>query len=245
MKNLILAPLLFLAFGLSAAEKPNFPFVAASGSANIEVKPDEASIRLEFLSHHAESESAMKGLGVSFATAIEVVAEHGVPEENLKASDITKRAIRRRLQDEYRDLEILGYDITRNLTIKLKDLTKYPALAESLTRIDGVESIRSTFSNSNDEKIKLDLITEACSDAKIEAARLAEGLGMKLGKPYAIKQDHTLDSSWATFGLDSTFEGVAPSWAPGGAGSAYEMKYFVPEKINRNSLVHVIFRLDD
>lgn len=230
------------------AEKLPFPFVAVDGSAVTEVKPNEATIHLSFLTHAESSKEAVQQMAKAFESALKIVAEHGLSEETLTAGDLSKKAIRERGENSYLPLGIIGYDIRRSLSIELNELGDYPTITESLSELDGLERISTSFRSSDDEEFENELIAEACADAKKKAERLAQGLGMKVGSVYAVKRDGTFDSNWATFSLDAFFTTLSSGWvggAPGGAESQLDMTYFVPATIEKNALVHVIYKLKE
>ena len=235
-------------FGSSlwAEERPQFPFIAASGDATVEVKPDEVELTLRLLAFDEQSGEALAELNTVVKTVLETLEKAGVKEEQITAGDLQKRTIRTKKEGSYRELEIAGYEMRRRIVVMLDKVDAFPELAASLTRVDGLIGLEPSFEVSNKEEVDRELLAKACADARRHGELLAAGLGVKLGKPDAVRQVGRIDSGWATYSLDEIFlrSGGEGSTDPFASGlSRKETSFFVPTFIEREVSVQVIFRM--
>ena len=242
LKNIMKLPLLILllsALSVFASEIPAFPFTVVNGEAKSKVRPDLVEIDIDLLAFDKSSEASLDTINQTMKLVIEVLQKNKIDLKVLEATDYYKKTIRDKVDGK--ELEILGYEISRDISFRWKQIDKYPDLAAELVKIDGVSRVTSDFTVSNEDEVKLGLISDACEKAKKKAAALASGLGVKLGKPYAIK-DSGFRSSWGElFGVAEMFIGSGDPF--GGGASPNLNNFFVPQFIYFEVTVDVIYRL--
>lgn len=92
----IILTLILLGFPLCslATDLPSFPFVVAVGSAEAEVKPDEATIELRVMAFDKSSSVALELANKAVDSVAKLANEYGVDQSNIEATDFEKSTTR-------------------------------------------------------------------------------------------------------------------------------------------------------
>jgi Uncharacterized conserved protein len=226
-----------ISLGATAADLPNFPFVVANGSAEKKIKPDTATVHLSIMAFEKESDQALKVVNVTTAQVTDILTKHGVRKESIEATDINKSTTRRR-DPEFNALDILGYEVTRSMTIKLDNLAQYPEIMGNLIATNNVSGVRADFDIADRKAVEAELIAAAGADAREKATAMANGLGSKIQSVYAISQVSSFGDFVADFGA-----GSARTMAFKTAAGSYETIMFAPETITVEQTINVMFRI--
>jgi uncharacterized protein YggE len=228
-----------MSFSAVAADLPKFPFVVANGTAEKKIKPDMATIHLSILAFEKESDQALKVINDTSTKVTEILTKHGVNKEKIEATDINKTTTRKR-DAEFNGLEILGYEVSRSMTIKLDNLAQYSDIMGNLIATNNVSGVRADFDVSDRKAVEAELIALAGADAKEKANAMANGLGTKVQSVYAISQVSSFGDFVADFGA-GTMKRMEFRTADG-AGN-YETIMFAPETITVEQTLNVMFRI--
>ena len=244
MRVLLAVTPLFLGLLLpspSRADWPQFPFVHVEGEAKVDVPPDTATIRVSLTTFHRDSEVGMEALQVQLTRAIEVLAQAGVPEDQITGFDLQKMVVRSR-DDDYNELEILGYYFSRDFEVELTDLEKFGALVAELMAIDNVSAVNADFDVENRGRIESNLVRQAGEDARRRAEDMARSMDVSIESVFAISES-PIASVGRAFRLtpDSyTVMGERPS-----KRGLFTSTIFVPEAIELRKSVNVLFKLKE
>ncbi|ABD82346.1 SIMPL domain-containing protein [Saccharophagus degradans] len=229
---------LLLCQSVSGANLPDFPFVVSVGSSEQDVKPNIATIQLGVMAFEKDSDLALKTVNLASTSVIGVLKKYGVPVGNVEASDIEKSTKRKRDSD-YNTLDVLGYEVSRSITVKLENLSKYSELMSDLVAINNVSGARTAFDISNRKEIEAKLMETASKDARDKAEKMAISLGTKIQSVYAISQASNFSEFFATFGARSEQIMADMAYREG----SYNTVMFVPKSINVKQGVNVVFRI--
>lgn len=223
----------------NASPLPDYPFVYVLGEAKREVAPDKANITFQIKSHHAQAEEAYKKQADVADVVISFAGKLGVAADNIVGGAIEKSAVRK--EDERgRDLEIIGYDASRSVTIELKELSKFPELIEFLYTQQNVENIHVNFGSKDMESILQGLTAEAARSAKANAQRLSAGFEQKLGKVRAISE-----SGFSGLSSPFGFRGDSNLYTGASAGGRGKRDFrAIPATISFRKSVYAIFALE-
>jgi uncharacterized protein YggE len=238
-KTVVLILSCLMSFSAMAADLPSFPFVVANGVAEKKVAPDIATIHLSILAFEKESELALKATNDTTTKVTQILAEYGVGNDKIEATDIRKNTIRKR-DSEYNALNILGYEVSRSLTIRLDNLTQYSDIMGNIIGTNNVSGVRAEFDVSNRKALEAELVAIAGADAKEKANAMAKGLGTTVRSVYAISQSSSFNNFIADFGATS-MQSMVLSRAAG--GGSYETLMFAPETITLEKTLNVMFRI--
>lgn len=221
-----------------AAELPDFPFVSATGQAEREVVPDIATVQLRIMSFDKSSDAALKTVNLATTAVTDTLLKYKVELNNIEASDIDKSAIRKR-DPEFNNLQILGYEVSRSMTIKLDKLAHYSDLMSDIIVINHVSGINASFDVSNREQLEAELIQEASQNAKARAEHMAKGLDVKIHSVFAIAQNS--DFAFGNTGFGPRNEKFMAMREFG--GGEYRTAVFAPKSINVSQNINVIFKI--
>lgn len=84
--------------------------------------------------------------------------------------------------------ELIGYQVTNQLTIKIRDLTKIPEILGLAGKFGATEVSGLNFTIDDPENIKADARAKALIDARAKARDLAQKLGVKVGSVVAYNE---------------------------------------------------------
>ncbi|MFX0201767.1 MAG: SIMPL domain-containing protein [Candidatus Hodarchaeota archaeon] len=189
MKKYLLSIILLLSVlgvGAHASQLPDFPFVFAQGRGEIEVPPDIATVSFHVEEFNENATNALEVVRNRSAELITFFAEHKIKKEDIVAYEIDKKAVRER--KDYKELKILGYEVSRRFSITLRDLSLYEQFIKKLLFLKNVVNINAEFDRTDRKKIEADLIAEASRNAREQAELMAKGFGVQLGSVFAISQ---------------------------------------------------------
>jgi uncharacterized protein len=221
---------------------PDFPFVVAKGFAEVEVKPDVATIQLRIEAVAPESDLALGKVNIATTAVINAIEKYKIPLENITATDIEK-STRRNRGGSMNQLEVIGYQVSRNMTINLDDISHYAELMSDIVSIDNIYNANASFDVKKRNEIKASLMQSASDDAKQRAHQMAESLGTKIHSVYAISESNSFDSLFASFGAQS-YQSARPEMrAKMIQSSTGGTLMFVPKSINISKSINVVFRI--
>jgi len=160
-----------------------------SGTGEVTVTPDIATLRLGIVSQEASVAEAQTKASEAMDKVITALTNSGVAEKDIQTQYFNIH--RRTKWDREKEEKIpLGYQVTNMVTAKIRDIDKVgtiiDAVAEAggdLTRIDSVG-----FSVDDPSVYYEEAREKAMADAKAKAEQLAELAGVTLGKPTYISE---------------------------------------------------------
>lgn len=237
-KTVVLILCCLMSISVVAADLPKFPFVVANGTAEKKIKPDMATIHLSILAFEKESDLALKTVNDTTTKVTEILTQHGVRKEQIEATDINKTTTRKR-DAEFNGLEILGYEVSRSMTVKLDNLAQYSDIMGNIIATNNVSGVRADFDVSNRKAVEAELAAIAGADAREKANAMANGLGTKVQSVYAISQVSAFGDFVADFGAGAMKTMAMRAESMG----SYETIMFAPETITVEQTINVMFRI--
>lgn len=238
IKSLVTAVCLLAATWVNADDLPDFPFVVAEGVAEIEVKPDMATIKFELLAFEAESEAALAKVNVASEQVLAAMAEFNIDTKQLEASDFSKHVAQQE-DENYNNLNIIGYEVSRSMTIVLNDIDQYAAFSQSLIELEHLTRFRSSFDVSNREELIDNLLAEAAEKARKKAHAMAKAMGASIKSIYAVSQSSHFNNPMGRFTADH-YEIVSVA---GVRSQRNKTSLFIPETIALKQSINTMFRL--
>lgn len=227
---------LLAASGISSASPiPDFPFIVADGRAEREVPPTNATVNFTVLAFSKSSEEATNTVQSALGKVITALKAEGVGEKLIRAHDLDKSAVRNRDKDTNNDTDILGYEVSRKVELKLPDLANYPKIVRALMAADHVSSVGSTFDTSKREEVEAELTGEACVKARKRADLLAKGAVVTIDQVYAVSDSELYDvGEHFGFGYSGVLRGGDPP---------PEIPLFVPSTIRLYASIKILYKL--
>jgi len=189
------------AASLSAQVTPATPrSISVSGAAELSVTVDEAWIPLLINTEGPDLDGAKKEHERVFKDVRALVSRMGIADSLLDI-DYLDVSAQQQVSDEYAGIvqrykkdgdnnkpKTVGYDATRHLVVRLRNLSKLEELQQGLVKIDEVSlgSIQYNSAQLESERIKARLV--AIRNAREKANMMASELGAKVGKPISISE---------------------------------------------------------
>lgn len=167
---------------------PDGPHVSVTGSAKIEVQPDQVTIQFQATSLEKTAGLAKQNVDQQVAALITNLEKAGFDTKVLERGNINTRA-----QYQYvKDQRILqGIAATRDLTYLLTELEKVNQFLELVVAAN-IESIgQMNYGLQAPQEWQLKVRQLAIQDSKEKAENLASAYQAKLGKIYAINYQHS------------------------------------------------------
>lgn len=235
MKTLLVITSIFVSVFLSAASIADARIVSINGKAEFEVEPD--IIELDFSVSNTKQktvEQAKTDVDQRSADIVSALIKLGILE-----TDIRSRSFEVNTEQRYQNNncpDAWHPHVSRNIEIKLRDISKYQALLDALVKngVTRINSVRPQVSNL--EKMKQKALSLAIEDAKQQAHFLASSFDAKVGKVYQIGERRIHENNY--FAERATRSGLQVS-------SKQDIPYqFKPSKISINADIYVEFLLD-
>lgn len=169
-----------------AQDDPSHPrLITVTGTADVNVAPDEAILRLGVDSHDKVLAIAKSENDRHVKKLLALAREAGV-----QAKDIQTSALSMSLEySENQKHTLLGYEVSQSVSITLRDIGKYESLMTNVllagvNRVDGVD-----FLVAEPIKYRQEARTKAVRAAREKAVAMAAELGQTVGKPWEISED--------------------------------------------------------
>ena len=232
----------FISAASLASSLPDFPFVTVQGTASKELPPDRADLSFTIETFDEKAETADRILADTTVAVLNVLSTLNIPDSAITAYEISKYTKRER-GNNYQDLAILGYEMSRNFTVELDNIDNYAPLFEALMKMQNVADVDSNFSVSNADEITLSLISAPAANAKAKAQTMAVGLDVKLGKVFAFNDSGSFDNFFASFGVEQRYRAGALEMRVSGSRQR-STTVFIPQTIELSKTVNVIYRIE-
>jgi uncharacterized protein len=209
--------------------------MVVAGDAKIEVAPEQATIKLHVVAFEKDSETAVATVQQQVARVLEILESFAVPADAITSFSLRKDVERAR--QDYRDLEILGYYVSRRVEADLADLSQFGELIAALAGLENVSQVEAEFDIKNREDIEAELTRQAAKDARRKAQNMAEAMDVSLGQVHAISETE--------FRFDGTIYGLGQRIYPSlAAPGPYEDTVFLPAAIMIRQSLNVVFNID-
>ncbi len=173
------------AASVPAAEDSSARTIAVTGHGEIQAEPDRALISLGIEARKPTLEAARSEVTKTVDAALKLTRE-------LKIDQKLVRTTRINVQPEYnwddksRERNLIGYFVSRQIEIDLRDLDKLGQLLESAFDI-GVNSVGDPqLDSSKRRELERAALAAAVQDARLNAEAIARAAGARLGAPRTI-----------------------------------------------------------
>jgi uncharacterized protein YggE len=219
-----------------ASPLPDYPFVSASGSAEIWLAPDIGELQFDVVAQHRGAEQALAQMAEASAALNAMFGEGGVAAADIDAFDLAKKTVS--LSEQASAEPDLAHIITRHYAVRVRNLAAWPGFVAALLERNSVERVGVAFDRLDRDQVNGRLVQEAAQNARHGAADLAQAFGRKPAAAVAISRT-PLDKLGGAFGFAAA-AAAAPRAAPPAPGVA---GHAVPAAIRYAQTVHAVFKL--
>lgn len=226
-------------FLLGASPVPDYPFIYVHGRAEKTVAPNKAQISFQITSFSINASDAYREQSESADKVLTFAQQLGIPENAITARPIQKRAVRKD-DEKGKQLEIIGYEAERAVTIEVTNLNLFTKLIDYLYEQLRTERISASFGRTDESAILKGLTESACTNARQSAERLSAGFGKKLKGVRAISEDEFSEISEPFFSGGRRPARITK--IPGGSPEILDFPV-VPSTISFEKMVYAIFEI--
>jgi hypothetical protein len=185
-KSRFMFVVLFVAAALLPARAAD-RLVTVTGEASISVKPDTAVIRVGVNSQGKTAKAASEANAREMTAVLAAIKADGIEDRDIQTSHLS-------LQPQYDPnkagtARLLGFQVTNQLTVKIRDIGKLPAFLDSTVAAGANEMSGIEFIVSEQSKLLDRVRAEAIADARRKAELYARAAGTKVGHVVSITDE--------------------------------------------------------
>lgn len=202
--------------------------VTVIGTAETEVRPDTASLRLGVIARDKQLIEAKSTVDRRIQEVVQSIVKTGVMRDALRTSSIDYST---HFSDDDADYANPIYRVARDVSVTVP-IEKIDLILQSATKAGANEIREIRYSSSNTEKISRETLSAAIENAKTTADFLATGFNAKLGKILKIQSDR------ASYPTNLALVVNAPQ-------DPFGDENYTPEEITVTRTITVVFELVD
>jgi uncharacterized protein YggE len=177
----------FVLFFLAASAMAEDRFITIKGEAKTEIPPDFVSIDLTILAKGPDLAALKQDVDRRTGLLLTSASELGIPGTDIESSGVS--VSREYESDRNANEKLRGYEVSRNVSIKLRELAKYEGLAQEIVDA-GVDEVSSVDADVDDRSVlKQRALVLATRNARNEAQAVADELGVKLSGPIEVSEE--------------------------------------------------------
>jgi uncharacterized protein len=161
--------------------------VSVTGEATVAVAPDAAVIRLGVTSSAKTAREASDANAQQMTGVLAAIKDAGIADRDVQTSRLS-------LQPQYDPnragaARLLGFQVTNQLTIKIRDIDKLPGILDRAIGAGANEMSGLEFIVSEQSKLLDQARDDAIADARRKAERYAKAAGVKVGLVTSIAEE--------------------------------------------------------
>lgn len=180
-----LGALLLISFGAAAAENPHLRSVSVSGQGEVQAEPDQAIVTLGVESRKLKLEDARAAVSKTVEALLKLTRDLKIDQKYVHATRIS-------VQPEYnwdntaRERNLIGYFVSRQVEVDLRDLDKLGQLLEKATDAGANQVSDPRLDSSKRHDLERQALAKAVEDARLNGEAIAKAAGAKLGAARTI-----------------------------------------------------------
>jgi uncharacterized protein len=185
MKSLILVFFLLISVSFSQSNK----FIEINGTANIEYPADQVNWTVNINRLAETFEESTDQVNAILKELLDILDKSGINKNDIQISPLQQSRFYEYSNDRKTRI-FKGFNTNLIVSFILKDMMKYSQLVSNLSRSDGFENIRSSYSDSKYEIHHKETFIKATNEAKNKALYLSENLGKKIGSVLEVVENN-------------------------------------------------------
>lgn len=161
--------------------------LTVTGEATVAVAPDAAVIRIGVSSGAKTAREASDANAKQMTAVMAAIKDAGIADRDVQTSRLS-------LQPQYDPnksgtARLLGFQVTNQLTIKIRDIDKMPAILDRVIAAGANEMSGIEFIVSEQSKLLDQARDDAIADGRRKAELYAKAAGVKVGQVIAIAEE--------------------------------------------------------
>jgi uncharacterized protein YggE len=180
LSRLICCGLLIVSAAAGAADPPD-RLVTVSGSGEVQAVPDRALVIVSTEARNPDLQTAQQEVNRAVERFLALCDELRIPRQQVQSSAANVHA-EFDWNNETRERRMLGYYVSRQLQVDLRDLDSLGQLMERAVT-SGVNQVSPPqLGTTREDALRREALTKAAEDARLNAEALAKTLGARVGK---------------------------------------------------------------
>jgi uncharacterized protein YggE len=168
------------------------PLISVSGEGEASVAPDMALLSLAVVRNGKTAEAALSASSTAMKDVLASLRTSGIADRDIQTSNFS-------IHPQYRQFEpkdgvvappeVVGYEVSNMLTLKVRDLAKLGGLIDSSVKLGVNQGGQISFTNDNPDAVLTDARKAAVAEAIAKARTLTEAAGVKVGRILEISEN--------------------------------------------------------
>lgn len=171
----------------------NRAMITTSGEGRVEVAPDIAWLSFGVTARQPTVAAARDEVARGVAKLIVLAREAGLKDEHIATAALSVSP-EFDWEPETRQRRLLGYSVSRQITLRLTDLGKLGELTEQALGLGVTDASPASFDTSRRAELEAEALAAAARDARARAQVVADALGVKVGAPWRIEAGGAMPS---------------------------------------------------
>jgi uncharacterized protein len=184
---------LFIIFANTLFSQEKQPSVEVSGTASISVTPDIMKWTVDIQNDNDNIQEAKTKNDNTISKVLAMIKSYDIEEKDIKTSGI------RMTKKQYRYGDEKKFSVSNTVWFTLENIAKYDLLTNDLIKIEDVFITNTTLEYSKAIETREQARTNALKVSKEKAIKMAEALGMTVGRPILIQEEPIYDWGYPQF----------------------------------------------
>jgi uncharacterized protein len=215
-----------------AAVQINTIYAGADGK--FEAAPDTAVIRMDIASQQESSRAAYDKAAAAVDRVRQALRSNGIEVKNAQFGAYQMQPMYDWKNPRHK---VVGYRVTSEVTLKLRDFAKVGALTEQLADIEDTQNQSVSYTLEDIEQAKAKASEDALKKARLQAGAVATAGGRALGELLYASVDVNQPNIIPVYAQQMTMARAAPMATPPPTAE------FTPQTVTINAHVNALFAL--
>lgn len=205
MKKLVL--LAFASLPLSVLAQgglPDRPYIYVEGKAEIEKPADMVTLRFDVVARNPDQAKANEEVQAKSNKIFGLLTERKIAENDVVAPDIKSEPQFEEKEEYSKRGKIIGYSVTRNFSVRVREMQAFAKLVDELVTIGGVEFSGIDPGLTKEKEIRVEIFEKALTNAREQAEKTLKAMDMKIDSVFAVSPYPVADILSRIFPSSST-----------------------------------------
>lgn len=160
-------------------------YIRVSAESSIEVMPDYLELNLSLEATEPSLQAAKQKVDKAMKALLASSKKNAVDEKDIDAAQISNRPV---YQWNKQGREYQGEQVSRRITITLRDLSRYASLTHQLLDIAEIRIHGSQMKFNDRQALENQILAKAVVAARVKADKMATAAGSELGEVLTIQE---------------------------------------------------------
>ncbi len=205
--------ILYINTNANAIDSRGNSSITVTGTGLLKADPDKARICLGVETQSDNVTAALEENSLKMRSVIKAIKDIGISGEDIETTYFGVYPIR---DYEKRNNEIVGYRVSSEVQVEVRDLEKTGRVIEEAMRAGAnkVRSIEFGLTDAKRDKLRNEAIEKACKNARAKADAIARGLGLRIVRIRTAKESGVYVRPYRSSDLDYVVATATPEAVP-------------------------------